>query len=275
MSPLLHNRAFVAISSERISLIKLGRGLKLKVQAKYDEVLAPIGELPSWKAALDRATQLLSQPEWKTAEVNVVLSNRLARFAVITFGQQLSSYASQEAFARHVSTQTYGAVVEKWAFRIQPGKAGAPRLVTALDQGLLDGLQQACEVHQLKLNLVIPCLAPVFNRFRKMFKKDPFWLVINEPGYSLLALMSGGEFVAVNGVRHNNIDELPMLLDRENLVSPLPKPCKSVYLYTPLPNDFRAMLKTEYEFEKLDLVVPVGFPAQSEGLYAMTMSEFL
>lgn len=256
-------------------MIKLGRGLKPALQAKHDEEVTPISKQQPWQAALDRFTQLLSQPAWQKAEVNVVLSNRLARFAAITFGAQLKNYAAQEGFARHTLTQTYGAVVEQWVLRIQPGKAATPSVVSALDQALLDGLQQACAAQHLVLNLVTPYLTPVFNRFQKILKNDPAWLVINEPGYSLLALLSGGEFVAINGVSHDNVEELPMLLDRENLVSTLALPCKSVYLYAPFGNTFSAIPKKGYEFSRLDLAVPGGFPASSDGLYAMTMSEFL
>lgn len=275
MSPSWHNRLFVAISPEHISMIKLGRGLKPALLAKHDEAIVPVRKQPAWQAALDSLTQLLSLPEWQKAEVNVVLSNRLSRFAAITFGAQLKSYSAQEAFARHALSQTYGAVVEQWALRIQHGKAGQPGLVSAMDQALLNGLQQACASHQLKLNLVTPYLTPVFNRFQKILKNDPAWLVINEPGYSLLALLSGDGFIAINGVGHDNVDELPMLLDRENLVSALAEPCKSVYLHAPSCKDFSAMPKRGYEFSKLEFNVPDGFPASSDGLHAMIMSEFL
>lgn len=275
MSPSWHNRLYVSLSPERISLIKLGRGLKPALLAKYDEAIVQVEKQPAWQAALEKLAQLLSQPEWQKAEVNVVLSNRFARFSTITFGAQLKNYSAQEAFARHALGQTYGAVVEQWTLRIQHGKAGAPSLVSALDQGLLNALQQACAAQKLTLNLVTPYLTPVFNHFQRLLKNDPAWLVIHEPGYSLLALLSEGEFVAINGVSHDKIDDLPMLLDRENLVSTLAKPCKSVYLHAPSCKDFSAISKKGYEFSKLELVVPEVFPASSVGLYAMTMCEFL
>jgi len=275
VSPSWHNRLYVALSPERISMLKLGRGLKPKLQAKHDEPIIPVGKQPSWQAALDSFAQLLSQPEWQKAEVNIVLSNRLLRFAAITFSAHLNNYHVKEAFARHSMSQTNGTLVEQWVLRIQEGKAGAASLVSAVDQSLLDGLGQICATNQLKLNLVTPCLVPVFNRYRPAINNDPAWLVINEPGYSLFALLSGGACIAVNGVCHNSIDELPVLLDRENLVGSLTEPCKSVYLFAPSLNDFSAIRKTGYEFSKLDLAVPDGFPAQSEGLFAMAMSEFL
>lgn len=275
MSPSWHNRLFIAISPEHISMIKLGRGLKPKVQATYDEAITPVGKQPYWQAAVERLSQLLSLPEWQKAEVSVVLSNRFTRFSTITFSAQLNNYAAQEAFTRHALMQTYGAMAEHWALRIQHGKKGAPSLVSAVEQALLEELRQICAAHQLKLNLITPYLTPVFNRFQKALKKDPAWLVIHEPGYSLLALMAGAEFVAINGVCHSGLDELPVLLDRENLTNALSKPCKSVYLFSPSEKWSVAVPKLGYEFYTLELAIREGFPDSSNGLNSLIMSEFL
>lgn len=275
MSPSWNNRLFVAISPERISMLMLRRGLKPKVLAQYDETFNLITKQPTCESAINRLTQLLAQPEWQKAEVNIVLSNQLPRFELMNFAPQLKQYAAQEAFAKYALSLTYGTVTEQWTLRIQSDKKSTLRLVSAVDQTLLLGLQQACAAHQLKLNLVTPYLTSVFNYFQKQLNNDTAWLVIHEAGYSLLVLLSAGQFVAINGVYHDTIDELPLLLDRENLVSTLPEPCTKVYLFATTLTNLSAIPKAQYQFSKLELVVPEGFPAQSEGLYSMLMSECL
>lgn len=275
MSPSWRNRIYIAISPEHISLLKLGRGLKMKLQAKHDEAIAPVAKQPSWQAALDRLTQLFDEPEWQNAEVNIVLSNRLVRYATILFSAQLKNYSEQEAFARYSWTQTFGATVEQWALRIQHGKTGSPGLVSAVDHALLEGLRQACSAHKLKVHSITPYLIPMFNHYHKAIKNDPAWLVINEPGYSLFALSSGGELVTVNGVNHDNISALPMLLDRENLAGSFTEPCKSIYVYTSSRDKLSTTPAMGYEFSRLDMAVPDGFPSAAEGLYAMAMSGVL
>lgn len=254
-------------------MMKLGRGLKIKLQARHDEAIASVVKQPSWQSALDRLTQLFDEPEWQNAEVNIVLSNRLVRYATMLINPQLKNYSEQEAFARYSLTQTFGAVVEQWALRIQHGKTGTPSLVSAVDDALLDGLRQACSAHKLKLHSITPYLMPVFNRHHKAINRDPAWLVINEPGYSLFALLSGGGFVAVNGVSHDDLGELPILLDRENLAGAFAEPCKSVYVYTSTEGKLPATPVMGYEFSKLYMVAPEGFPSSAEGAYAMIMSE--
>lgn len=277
MLPSWRNRLYIAVSLERISLLKLKRGLKAKLITSHDEDVTPVGKLPSCQTVSDSLEQILAQPEWQKAEVNIVLSNRLVRYAVMQFSAQLKTHTEQEAFARHILTQIYGAIAKQWTLRIHREKAGSPWLVSAVDQSLLEGLRQVCATHKLKLRSVTPYLMPVFNRYRKAIKNDPAWLVINEPGYSLFVLLSGGELVSINGVCHDSLSELPLLLDRENLASSLSEPCKLVYLSTPESdiNVLSAMPKIEYEFNILDIAAPNDYPSSADGLYAMAMSGVL
>lgn len=277
MLPSWRSRLFIAVSQERISLLMLKRGLKTTLIACHDEGISAVGKLPCWQRISDSLSQILAQPEWQKAEVNIVLSNRLVRYAVMPFSAQLKTYTEQEAFARHILIRTYGATANQWTLRIHRAKAGSPWLISAVDQELLEGGRRACAIHKLKLCSLTPYLMQVFNRYRKTIKNDPAWLVINEPGYSLFVLLSGGELVAINGVCHDGLSELPLLLDRENLASSLSEPCKSVYLYTAEPdsNILSAMPKIAYEFHILDIVAPDDFPSSADGLYAVAMSGVL
>ena len=272
MSPSWNNRLHIAISPERISLLKLGRGLTPKLLAKHDEVIDVSGKQLAWQAALERLDAILSQSEWQNAEIDIVLSNRLMRYAVIPFSAQLKDYAAQEAFARYSLTQTYGPIAGQWELRIQRGKAGKPWLVSAMDKALLEQLRKICTSHKLKLRSVTPYLASVFNRHFKTFKAELGWLVIHEPGYSFFALLRDREFVAVSGVYHDSVQDIPLLLDRENLSCPLADPCKSVYLHAPPGSDASEMSKLGYEFNVLDTTMPDGGPSFIEGWHAMVMS---
>lgn len=271
MSPSWNNRLRIVINPERISLLKLGRGLKPKLLAKHNEVI-DAGKQPSWRAALERLEALLSQPEWQNAEVDIVLSNRLVRYAAITFDAQLKDYAAQEAFARYSLTQTYGPVTAQWALRIQRSKAGKPWLVAAMDRELIERLRQICAAHQLKLRSVTPYLAPVFNRHIQSIKTEPAWLVINEPGYSLFALLHDREFVAVSGIYHDSVQDIAVLLDRENLSSSLDVPCKSVYLHAAFGGDASGIAESGYDLDVLDSSEPDVAPAFIESLYSSVMS---
>jgi len=144
-----------------------------------------------------------------------------------------------------------------------------PWLVSAVDRSLLEGLRQVGATHKIRLRSVTPYLMQAFNRFRLVFKADPAWLVINEPGHSLFTLLNNGEFAAINGVSHSVFHELPMLLDRENLIASLPEPCKTVYLYAPFGEGLPEMSAMGYDFHRLKMAIPEGFPG--DGLYALAL----
>lgn len=271
MSPSWRNRLYLAISPDRVSLIKLGRAWKPNLLAKHDESVAPVGKAV-WQQSLDKVSEMLGQAEWQNAEVDVVLSNRLVRYAIVPFNAQLQSYAEQKAYAGHYLSHAYGDDAVRWEIRIQQGKPDGKRLVSAVDSMLLDGLRQACARHKLKLRSVTPWLMQEFNRHSRKIKADPAWFVLKEPGYSLFVLLSEGELATVNGVSHGSIRELPLLLDRENLAASLAEPCKAVYLDAPWENEQAAIPKMGYEFNKLFTPAPAGFPSSAEGLYPMVMS---
>ena len=272
MLPLWRNRVYIAISPGRISLVKLGRGLKPKLLAQFDEAVEPSGNTQAgWQRAVDKLAHVLSLSEWHNADVDVVLSNRLVRFALISANTKLKKYAAKEAFARHVMSQIYGAVSSQWSLRLQQGKATEHCLAGAVDQALLDQLKIICSNNKLKLDQVVPWLVPVFNQYRKQIKADPAWLVLNEPGASLCLLMKGGEIISVSNVNHESINDLPMLLDRENLVSTLAEPCKTVYLYSPTAGNLSATNMTGYLINKFEMPSVNDFTANEYAPYAILL----
>ncbi len=270
MSPLWRNRLCIAISPERISMLKLGRGLKPKVLGSHDEAVMASANQASWQVSVERLGVLLAGPDCQGAEASIVLSNRLVQYAAITFDAGLKKYSEQEGYARHMLTQTYGPVVGEWDLRIQKGKEGMPWLVSAVDRALLEALRQACATNRLKLRSITPHLMPVFNRFRNTLKADPAWLVVDEPGHALFVLFDKGEFAAINGVNHGGLHELPMLLDREALVAALPEQCRTVYLNT-TGSGLPAGAVGGYEVTRLETPVPGNVPQGESGLYALAL----
>jgi hypothetical protein len=61
-----------------------------------------------------------------------------------------------------------------------------------------------------------------------------------------------------------------MLLDRENLISTLPEPCKTVYLHAQS-GDGLPSAASGYAFNRLEAAMPEGFPASGEGLHALAL----
>jgi hypothetical protein len=258
--PSWNNRLYITLSPERISLHLWGRGLRPKLLTELDVVIesSAVASSQSTQAIVDKLNQLLAKPEWQNAEVGIVLSNRLVRYAVIPFDAQLKKYAEQEAYAKHALRKIYGAVVAQWEIRIQHSNSALPKLISAVDKTLLENVRHVCTIHKLKLRSITPQLLQAINRHAQDIKSNPAWLVMNEPSYTLFALLKNGELPYVSGVNNGNIKELPVLLDRENLSATLDEPCKSVYLYGSAEINLTSLPKSTYEISKLITIEQEG-----------------
>lgn len=228
MSPLWPSRLHISITSGRISVSKSGAGIRRQVTAKHDEAIdASLLDSP-WQVLAEKLELLLSKPELQAAGADIVLSNKLVRHAVIPFNSQLKKYSEHEAFARHVLSKTYAADTAQWELRLQ--RQGDSWIVSAVDRALLENLRQVCAAHKVKLRSVTSRLVHVYNHHRHAVQAEPSWLISHEPGYSQFAMLNERKIVALNRVNHQTANELPWLLDRENLVAGLPEPCRTVYI---------------------------------------------
>lgn len=253
MSPLWHSRLVVLIAPGQISLFKLGRGMQPRLLASHEEAIESSMLSPPWGGLAEKLAELLSAPEWRAPEADIVLSNRLVKHAVVPFNDQLKKYSEQEGFARHVLTKTYGSAAAQWELRLHHQGGGGPTLVGAVERALLESLGQACAAHQVKVRSVTSRFMHVFNHHRKLFQPAPSWLAVSEPSHTLLALVSGGKIISVSGAGSDALADLPVLLDRENLASDLPHACKAVYLDAPegaLPAD------SGYDITRFDALLP-------------------
>lgn len=263
MSLSWNKRLRIVVAPDRLRLHKTG------LPDTHDETIECPGGDADWREALERLGTILDQPEWQGKEADILLSNKLVRYARLTFDAQLKDSSAQEAYARYSLTRTYGAVAAQWELRIQRGKAGEPWLVCATDKALLEQLGRFCVSRKIRLRSVMPGLIPVFNRHAGLFSAEPGWLAMHEPGYTLLALLHEGSIVTLSGVRHDSIEELPMLLDRENLLLSLEVPCKRVYLHLPFGGELPALEGSGYEIRKLDMPEPQAKPALFARLHSL------
>lgn len=233
MSLLLRNRLYIGFGPDQVSVLGMGRGLRPKVIFEMCETVNGSGNQKPWQDALERLAALLDRTESGGFDAKVVLSDRLAHYATVVFDGKLKKYPEQEAYARHMLSQLFGQQSAQWDLRIAPGKEGKLALVSGVELTLLDGLRKVCADRKVRLRSIKPRMMAVVNRFRKAIAADPVWLVISEQGFSFIALIHDRQVSAVNGISHASLQEIPVLLDRENLISALPEPCKRVVLYVP------------------------------------------
>ena len=272
MSLLLRDELRIVFSPEQVAIVHLGRGRKPEVVARHVVACVPpaASEAP-WAKALESLETGLRTMAGANRDAQVVLSNHFVRYALVPWRYLISDKDEEQAFIRHCFSQTYGAGAQQWAMRISPGGYGETQVACAIDQGLLDGLENVMRAHGLRLVSLQPYFMAMFNQWRLQLQGSVVWFVVAEPGRLCVALLKQGCWQILRTIRVGNdwLDALKKLLEREYLISESGAERGKVYLYAP--GSSPATVLPGWALHQLDKNLDA---APHSGMhYSMSMSE--
>lgn len=237
MSPLWRDKVLIALSPERVVLLRLRRGLRPQRVANTVIAVPPGAADVAWKAPVEAlARLLLASKEWQDADVSVVLSNHFARYQLVPWSEAVTRREERDAYVREVYAQVYGEGAGEWALRVSETGIDAPWLACAVDRALLDQIEEAVTHGKGKLVSVMPHLMSVFNAMRSTLRARDAWFVQVERGRLLLGLILNGQWQALSSRQiagdgwHR---ELPLLLEREAQLKGLTHIPRGVYVSAP------------------------------------------
>ncbi|MDB5936136.1 MAG: hypothetical protein JWQ01_3480, partial [Massilia sp.] len=175
---------------------------------------------PPWSGALAALEQEFDGLAGRRITLQVILSNRFVRYAVVPWQTGLHGPAEEQAYVRHYFVQTYGSAADSWDLCVSPAPDGQPRLASAIDSDLLDALRGLCSAKRIHLAAVLPQLASTFNRHREILRAGCGWLVLAEANSVCIALFDSGRWLSVGTARTASWQQdLPSLLEREVLLA--------------------------------------------------------
>lgn len=236
MSLSWRNQLHIELHPDRVGLVRLSRGWQPReIARKTVPCAAPgVGEAP-WEAALRALQTGISDMGGGGADVTVVLSTHFVRYALIPWSDQLSNDSEEQAYVRHCFAQTYGDDAERWVLRLSPNGPGEMQVASAIDQGLLDGLEQVASANGLHLVSVQPNLMTVFNHWRRSLSGPTAWLVVAEQGRVCISLLKSGRWCSLQTMKTDEDwpDRLPQLLERALHLSGHGTERGKVFLFAP------------------------------------------
>ena len=150
-----------------------------------------------WHGALER----LKQTDLGSCRVTIELSSHLVRYALVSWSEALSTPAEEEVYVRHHFAKIHGERAKRWAVRASEAAPGEPRLASAIDIALVEGLRKIFEGKKAKLASIQPALMRRFNAARGRVPKDGAWLVIAEPERACIALHGGKAWRSVQNAK--------------------------------------------------------------------------
>lgn len=259
MSLLWRDRLYIALSPERVTLARVGRGLHAQAGARQSIACGEGG----WESALAEA---LRKPEWSNTVATVILSNHLVRYQVVPWSGQLDD-AEVAALMRHTFSEVYGPVASGWELRWHSDKPATPWLASGVEQALLARVQAILAEAKIRLYSVQPYLMTAFNRWRNEFKGGQQWFVLGEPERACICLIRDGSWVNVGNYRiEQDVQEsLQVLLEREVVLSGSHETPQEVLMRAP--EDW-GLIKG---VRRLQAPLPAGLSAEEGGQYAMAL----
>lgn len=277
MSLSLRDELRVVLSRDQVQLVRVGRQLTLHgISSRVlDKKSFPyvVDTDSSWSNAIKTLEAALSELPSKPSVAQVILSNHFIRYAMVAASPALSNEAEEVAYAKHSLSQLYGTSAASWELRLHHNSAGTAKLVSAVDEQLLQALRATFTGSKIQLKSVQPQLMTVYNNCQASLQKQDAWFVLFEPGSLCLGLVEQGQWRSIRTIKVGSdwLEKLPEILDREIYLSEVDASSDEIYLWAP--EYWRAPLpKTvKWKIHKLQPVIRTGFAADYDERFAMAM----
>lgn len=221
MSLRWSERICVSLSPTRVSTAVWARGWSREPTQRISLPCDDAGGGPRWAPAIACLRQWLAGRPARPARLNVVLSNRFLRYAVLPWLDGFVTREEREAQAAHLLRGTYGEAASQWHLKVAEAGYGAPALACAVDRGLVDALHGVAVDSRLRLDAIQPLLMVAFNRFRRELGNEACLLVL-EPDVLCCAVLNAGRWQAVQVSQVGTPGWSEALVERQIAVHALP-----------------------------------------------------
>jgi hypothetical protein len=160
---------------------------------------------------------LLKQAGSGKANAKIILSNHFVRYQLVKAQPDLGSIEEEKGFVRFSFAEVYGNEADRWSLRWGSGLDLAAQVASAIDQTLIDNIENILAEADIKLTSMQPYLMAAFNHVRQSIDVKPVWFVLVEEGRICIALLLEGNWKMLHSSKLG-IDwaaELPNAIERE------------------------------------------------------------
>jgi hypothetical protein len=216
--------------------------------------------MSGWQLPLATLAAWLDQRKRTLADVEVIVSDSLVRYALIPWSDDVQKGAELDAFSRIHFESLFGSSVADWKIQIDAGDYGKQRIACAMDNGMIEALHALFAKHGLRFVLLQPYFMHVFNRWRQRFLGNALCVMLDS-GWVMFASFKEGNWHNIRTIRVGDdvSSSLPDLIEREMLLQGLDAKA-AVYLHNLLPIDVAA-LKRRREVTVLEAHKPTSHSA--------------
>jgi hypothetical protein len=131
--------------------------------------------------------------------LDIVLSERFARWQVLPWQPDVATPEEQDAYARHRFREVYGEVARHWQVRCAPQAPGVATPACAIDGELLTALRALATAHGCQLGSLRGLFARAAARWRRKLPRGIAWLALLEADHLSLGLLRDRRLLALHG----------------------------------------------------------------------------
>lgn len=185
---------------------------------------------PGWAHSLALAGALLPL-QHAPGRLEIILAGVWGRCLLSPPINDLPDADDVAALARQTSAEVYGPDALNWHSNGHIQAPGLPLIISTLEPGWLDDLQQFAASRQLVLSSVQPLLSACWNQVRRNLPKQALWFALIESERTQLVGLVQGRWSSLASARCDVGGGLRTLLHREAVLAGRPWESGEAWIY--------------------------------------------
>ena len=233
MLPSWSDRIEVFLASDRIDLVRTGRGFKPVQDARITECCTPESGIPVWQPALQKLEQQLLHHAGSSLEVT--LSNQFVRYVTLPPQEEITTPEEVKAYATFRIREIYADRADSWVLSVSEWDPRTGAICAAIPLALMTKLEELALHTRCKLRSVEPYLASVYDYWHSILSQERIYLVVIESGRICAGFIDHGAWLSVRNQRivGSITDELVAILDQEVVLVGRKEAQESVHVFAP------------------------------------------
>lgn len=254
---LCRDQLRVFVHPQQLVLIRRSSGLKKSVIAK--QVIPTKGDalstgMEAWQSTLDHLKLALVDQRWQGADVEVVISNHLVRYAIIPWRNQIKHDRERQAYLKHCFIEGFGESAQGWNLQLSESGFGKPAIASGMSNEMLLSVRKCFEGAGIKLRNLFPQVVIAINPVLNKIGKRSIWFCMIESGRIFLAMIHQGQWQAIyNQIAETDISaQICALIHRESVISGLTGQQWPILLYWPEARSQQPLRLPDHEITMLN-----------------------
>lgn len=223
MLPLWRSKLTIALSAEKITLVKYSCGWRRIAQSPVDYPVQSAAGKYDWQSAIAALAIALAENGPMSAEASVVVGDAYARYALIPWPEGMTAESDLKRYSQVYFEDLFGDDFSMWEIKTDWRAYRQSGMAAALQKEFAGELRGLLAKHGIRVVSLQPNLAFAFNRWRKNHRQHEALLAFVDADQWLLAAIEQHNWKSVRALRVNDHSEecLQQAIQRELMLQGL------------------------------------------------------